>query len=119
MEQDARPGGLLAWQWSLYDQGHRDRGNLVLHLCTVPWFMLGTLTVLATPLLGPLGGLGLLPMVLAVALQGRGHGREGVPPVPFRGPLDVVLRIFCEQWITFPRFVLSGKLARAYRDAGR
>lgn len=113
---DARPDGLLAWQWSLYPQGHRNRANLLLHVGTVPWFMAGTLAVLATPFLGPWGALGLLPMVLAVAIQGRGHAREGSPPVPFRGPLDVVLRIFCEQWITFPRFVLSGGLSRALRD---
>jgi hypothetical protein len=37
--------------------------------------------------------------------------------VPFEGPLDVLSRIVLEQWITFPRFVLSGSFARAWRDA--
>lgn len=87
----------------------------MLHVLTVPWFLAGNVALLATPLVGPWGALGLVPMVLAVALQGRGHGREATPPVPFRGPLDVVVRIFCEQWITFPRFVLSGGLGRALR----
>jgi hypothetical protein len=54
-------------------------------------------------------------MVGAVALQGRGHRLEGVAPIPFRGPIDVVSRIFVEQWVTFPRYVLSGGLARAWR----
>jgi hypothetical protein len=38
-----------------------------------------------------------------------------VKPVPFRGPLDVLVRIFAEQFVTFPRFVLTGGLARAWR----
>ena len=50
----------------------------------------------------------------AVAAQGRGHGREAVRPVPFRGAADVAVRIVVEQWVTFPRFVLSGGFARAW-----
>ena len=38
-------------------------------------------------------------------------------PIPFRGPIDVGSRIFVEQWVTFPRFVLSGGLAQAWRAA--
>ncbi|HEX6239498.1 MAG TPA: hypothetical protein VFZ61_01340, partial [Polyangiales bacterium] len=56
-----------------------------------------------------------LAMLLAMAAQGSGHRHEANPPPPFRGPLDVVLRIFAEQWITWPRFVLSGGLRRALR----
>ena len=114
---DPRPEGLLAWQWSLYRDGHRDHGNLVIHLLTVPIFWAGTLAV---PLaaLGPwwLAPAGLGAMVTAVASQGRGHRREKTEPVPFRGPLDVVARLFAEQWITFPRYLLSGALARRWRD---
>jgi hypothetical protein len=29
--------------------------------------------------------------------------------------MDVVARIFAEQWITFPRYVMSGELARTLR----
>jgi hypothetical protein len=53
-----------------------------------------------------------------MALQGRGHRGELVHPVPFAGPVDVVSRIFAEQLITFPRFVLSGQFARAWRESG-
>jgi len=31
-----REGGLLAWQWSQYVPGHRDRRNLLVHILTVP-----------------------------------------------------------------------------------
>ena len=117
MTEPERPGGLLAWQWSLYPDGHRDAANLAIHALTVPLFMAGTLAVVGTPILGPLGLVGLLAMGLAVALQGRGHRREASAPVAFRGPPDVVARLFVEQWVTFPRYVLSGEFARAWRRA--
>lgn len=57
-------------------------------------------------------------MAAAVAAQGRGHAREATRPVPFRGAADVAVRIVVEQWVTFPRFVLSGGFAAAWRAAG-
>ena len=109
---------LLAWQWDLYAEGHRDRRNLLIHAATVPLFDAGTLLALASPWLGPSALAGLLLLPLAMALQGRGHRGERVGPVPFAGPVDVASRIFAEQLITFPRFVLSGRFARAWRESG-
>jgi len=51
-------------------------------------------------------------------LEGRGHARESERPTPFDGPLDFASRFFVEQWITFPRFVLSGGWRRNLRAAG-
>ncbi len=114
---DERPGGLLAWQYRHYPEFHGHRGNLLLHVLTVPVFQLGTVLLLSGPFWGAgwfsLAGLG--AMAGAMVTQGRGHAREKNPPVPFRGPLDVAARIFAEQWLAFPRFVLSGGLARAWR----
>ncbi len=111
-----RTEGLLAWQWKHYPANHRDRRNLLLHGLTVPLFQVGTLLLATAPFASPWGALpGLLGMVGAVALQGRGHRIETAPPAPFRGPFDVVARLFVEQWVTFPRFVLSGDFARAWR----
>jgi hypothetical protein len=56
-------------------------------------------------------------MVVSVALQGRGHRQEPVPPEPFSGPVNAVARLFFEQWVTFPRFVISGAWLRAVRTA--
>jgi len=56
-------------------------------------------------------------MLAAVASQGRGHAMEAARPVAFRGPADFVARFFVEQWVTFPRFVLSGGFAQAWRRA--
>jgi hypothetical protein len=112
-----RPDGLLAWQLASYTASHHDRRNLVLHVVTTPIFMLGTVTVLAAPAISFwLAPAGLLAMVAAIAIQRRGHALEPQAPAPFAGPRDVLARIFAEQWITFPRYVLSGGFARAWRD---
>lgn len=113
-----REAGLLHWQWSIYAAGHRDRRNLLVHAATVPVFMSGTVAVALAVVAGPwAAAAGAAAMVGAMALQGRTHRLEGTPPVPFRGPGDVVLRILAEQWITFPRFVLTGGFARSWREA--
>lgn len=59
----------------------------------------------------------LVVMVVSMALQGRGHRIEAVPPEPFTSAGNAVARIFLEQWVTFPRFVVSGGWIRALRDA--
>jgi hypothetical protein len=108
--------GLLARQWAGYGQAHEDRRNLVIHLVTVPVFMAGTVAIVAAPFVsGWLALAGVGGMFAAMAAQGRGHGFEHTRPAPFRSRLDFVLRLFAEQWITFPRFVLSGGAARALR----
>jgi hypothetical protein len=61
------------------------------------------------------GGFWLTGMVLSIALQGRGHKREAIPPDPFTGPGNAIARIFLEQWVTFPRFLLSGGWSEAFR----
>jgi hypothetical protein len=107
---------LLAWQWKIYPGTHRDRRNLLVHAGTMPLFAAGLLLALATPWLGPLALAGLALLPLAMVAQGRGHRLESAPPAPFTGPSDVISRIFVEQLITFPRFVLSGQFARAWRE---
>jgi len=108
---------LLAWQWRLYRDNHQDRRNLVIHLVTWPLFVGGLAGLLAAIPTGQwwLLAAGPFAMFLAMALQGRGHKHETVPPVPFRGPGDVVKRIFAEQLITFPRYLFSGRAFAAMR----
>jgi hypothetical protein len=62
-----------------------------------------------------LATIGLACMIVSVALQGRGHKIEETPPEPFTGMGNAFAPIFLEQWITFPRFVLSGSWSRALR----
>ena len=101
---------LLRWQWQGYPRYHRSRSNLLIHIVVVPLFLLGNVVVLAALVERTWGvaAAAIVGMVLSVALQGRGHKQEPVPPEPFTGPGNAMLRIFCEQWVTFPRFVLSG-----------
>jgi uncharacterized membrane protein YGL010W len=110
--------GLLARQFAGYPDAHGDRRNLLIHLLTVPAFILGNCAALAAPFTSgwlALGGIALT--ATAFGLQGRGHGFESKRPAPFSGPGNAVVRILGEQWITFPRFVLSGGFLRAWREA--
>lgn len=108
---------LLRWQWAGYPRYHQNRFNLLLHIFVVPLFLLGSTTIVAAAFqrswLLALGGAVL--MVASISIQGRGHRHEPTPPEPFTGPLNAVARIFCEQLVTFPRFVLSGGWLRALR----
>ncbi len=108
---------LLRWQWSGYPKYHRSRVNLLVHIVAVPLFLAGNLGLLASLFEGSAvtGAVSLGVMVVSLALQGRGHRREEAPPEPFTTPINAVSRIFLEQWVTFPRFVVSGGWLRALR----
>jgi hypothetical protein len=111
--------GLLAWQWEGYPRYHQSRANLLLHIVLVPAFLAGNVALIVGVIrlswMEALAGLAL--MGFSMALQGRGHRGEAVPPVPFSGPANALGRIFLEQWITFPRFVFTGGWSRALRQA--
>jgi Protein of unknown function (DUF962) len=107
-------GELLEWQWRGYARNHEDRVNLLIHFVAVPLFLAGTLALILSIGFGSptLAATALASMILSLVLEGIGHKREANPPVPFAGPWDFVRRYFVEQWITFPRFVLSGAWLR-------
>jgi hypothetical protein len=116
-----REGGLLAWQFRDYAERHRDKLSLWLHLYAVPMFIAGVLGVLLNVLSASLVGVAasFVLVLLSFGLQAIGHRREAMPPVPFDGPGDFLKRLFAEQFITFPRFVLSGGWMRnVTRPAG-
>ena len=110
---------LLAWQWNDYAAKHRSRGNLLVHLVGVPLFQAGTvILVVGVGIQSALGiGIAVACLAAAVVIEGRGHARERETPAPFDGPLDFASRFVVEQWITFPRFVLSGAWRRNFRAA--
>jgi len=117
MEIDISVVELLRWQYAGYAKFHLSRANLLLHIVVVPLFILSNVALLVS-----LVKLAWLPAAIAaglmgtsMALQGRGHGREQLPPEPFTGAMNVISRIVLEQWITFPRFVFSGGWLRALR----
>ncbi len=110
-------GQLLRWQWEGYPRYHQSRANLLIHIVAVPLFLLGTIALVAAVLQLSLVLLAVAIgcIVVAVALEGRGHRLEPVSPEPFSGPLNFVSRLFFEQWVTFPRFFLSGGWGAALR----
>lgn len=108
---------LLRWQWSGYPRYHHSRANLLIHVVVVPLFLVGNVGLVAALVERSLvlGLTSLIAMVVSVALQGRGHRQEDIPPEPFTSHTNAVSRIFLEQWVTFPRFVISGGWLRALR----
>ncbi len=120
----ARDGGLLAWQWDTYARNHCDRLNLLLHFVSVPMFIAGALATVSGLVHGRwlAAAIAFAVMLSAFALQAIGHKREAQAPIPFDGPGDFLGRVFIEQFITFPRFILSGRwirqLAQGERNRG-
>jgi hypothetical protein len=112
-------GELLRWQWDGYARYHHSRVNLLIHIVAVPVFLLATVGTVMALLQQSLwlGIVSIAAAVVSLALQGRGHKQEQVSPEPFTGPANAISRIFLEQWVTFPRFVLSGGWAHALREA--
>lgn len=110
---------LLRWQWEGYPQYHRNRVNLLLHLFVVPLFWLGTLLLIAAVVKSDWADLaaGAACFVVSVVVQGRGHKLEPMPPAPFASPWNFLARLFLEQWITFPRFLLTGSWWRSFKQA--
>jgi len=109
----------VRWQWQGYPRYHRSRANLLLHIIAVPVFLVANIAlVVAITRASRVAALvAVVAMVASIAAQGRGHTWEPVAPEPFSSPFNAVARIFCEQWVTFPRFVLSGGWSRALHDA--
>ena len=110
---------LLRWQWEGYPRYHRSRANLLLHIVVVPLFIVANVTAVVALVERAwlLAVIAIASMVVSVALQGRGHRLEPTPPEPFTSPANAVSRMFLEQWVTFPRFVLSGGWSHAMRAA--
>ena len=115
------PAQLLQWQWEGYPRYHRSRANLLVHIVAVPLFLAANIALVVASLRGSVtgGAAGLIGMVVALALQGRGHRTEQNPPEPFTSAMNAAARLFLEQWITFPRFLLSGGWLRALRGSAR
>jgi hypothetical protein len=110
---------LLSWQWEGYPRFHRDRVNLAIHIVAVPSFI-ASFVVLAASLATirwVVAAASLLTLAVAFLVQGMAHDREVTPAIPFAGLTDAVTRILAEQFITFPRFVLTGAWSAAFRNA--
>lgn len=113
-----RHPNLLAWQWQGYAANHRNSTNLALHIIAVPLFVLATVILVSGLLQLSLSSiaLGVIGIVASLAIQGRGHKLEEQAPEPFTDRQDAIGRLLAEQFVTFPRFVLSGAWWRAWKN---
>ncbi|MEZ5701128.1 MAG: Mpo1-like protein [Burkholderiaceae bacterium] len=111
------PGELLRWQWEGYPKYHAAKLNLLIHIVAVPGFLVGNLLLVLMLAEGQWGRAAgaLLLMAVSFLAQGVGHAKETHPAEPFTSPLNAIGRIFLEQWVTFPRFVLTGGWGKALR----
>jgi phage terminase small subunit len=97
-----------------YAATHRHPSNLLLHLIAVPLFIVASLLLLS----GLLGAsllpvvLGAIGLVAALALQRQGHKLEEQEADTDQECLQELL---LQQFVTFPRFILSGDWWRAWR----
>ncbi len=92
----------------------------MLHLVVKPLFMSATLLAVyaAAGLSLPALAAATPCFMVSVIQQGRGHKLESTPPEPFKGVLDFVVRPCAGQWITFPRFFLTGEWFENLSNAG-
>ena len=98
-----------------YARVHQYPLNLLIHVLTVPLFVVGTTGFLVFLITGYYVNsiLSIAVPLLALALQGIGHRLEEHRPEPFKGPKDFITRIFTEQYYRFWVFLyykLLGKL---------
>ena len=113
-------------QWSDYPQRHRNRTSLLIHIVAVPVLWLGAFQVLGGVLLMLLGVPGAFGMLIWAAVliggslfaQGRGHAMEAIPPEKVADWQDFARRALAEQFVNFPRFVLTGLWLRNLKGAG-
>ena len=112
---------LAEWQWLDYGQYHQTRRNLLLHVVAVPAFLFGNVVVLAGIFAWTwwMSLAGVVISAVSFGVQGLGHKGEPVPPVPFKGPANLLARMVTEQWVTFPRFLLSGQWGENLRRSSR
>ncbi|MGQ0587687.1 MAG: Mpo1-like protein [Gammaproteobacteria bacterium] len=114
---------VAAEQWRDYPERHQNRTNLLIHIVTVPLVWFAALQVFAGLVL-MLVGVGGLKMwvsaaiLVAIALfaQSYGNGMEAKKSAPPTNPKDFAMHAAAEQFITFPRFVLSGGWLRNFQS---
>ncbi|MES1200944.1 MAG: terminase [Pseudomonadota bacterium] len=102
-----------------YPRVHRSHVILRIHLLAVPMFWAGLLALLiaAITLTPSAAWLGAGLLLLSVLLQRWAHAREPEQPIPFKSPLEFLIRITTENLYVFPRWVLNGGWKKAWEAA--
>ena len=112
-------------QWSDYAERHRDKTHLMLKIVAVPlvWLAViqafGALLLLLLPGVSGFGALVWALVMVAIGgfLQVRGATMETVKSRPFAMNKDYALWFAADNFVNFPRFVLTGDWLKALKGA--
>jgi len=110
---------LILHQVSGYSEFHQSKLNLWIHIVAVPIFIICFVTLVFGLIVldEKVVLISLVLMVISIISQGIGHKKEGVPPEPFSGLSNFIVRIVLEQVYTFPKFVFSGSWHTSVRSS--
>ena len=102
-----------------YENFHQNKKNLLIHILTVPVFILGNLSMAIALFQGELL-LAVLSFGVAMAglgIQAKSHRLEPNKVAPFLGALDFFKRIYTEQFITFPTYLISPEFRSHWKNS--
>ena len=106
---------VLDQQWNGYEERHRNKANLLIHIVTVPLVWFAALQVFGGLILMLIGVGGLkmwiyaaILVTIALVAQRQGNAMEQAKTVAPANPKDFAIHAAAEQFVTFPRFVLTG-----------
>lgn len=116
---------LIESQWSDYSTRHRKRNHLLIQIVAVPLFWLASIQVLGALLLMLMGvphGFRMLLWAavligLSLGAQAVGRSLEYGAAQPAVSPIEFARRTLVEQFVTFPRFLLTGGWLRNLKAA--
>ncbi|NVK39734.1 MAG: terminase [Oceanospirillaceae bacterium] len=112
---------LLEYQSKGYRKVHSARLNLMIHIIAVPFFVIGVLALVFSLInLSSVNAIAsILTIILSFGAQGFGHSKEEFAAEPFSSPKQAVVRIFLEQFITFPKYVIFGGWYSAFKSSNK
>jgi len=113
-------------QWNTYAERHRNKTHLMIKVVAVPFVWIaviqafGALLLMLMPNVSGLGTLlwALLMAALSLFLQSRGASMESAKSPPFVLTKGYAQWLAADQFVNFPRFVLTGEWLNALKGAG-
>lgn len=102
-----------------YRRVHSTKSNLLIHLVTVPLFVMSAVLWVLALLVGAIPAVMVwtVTAIIAVMLQRHGHRREPESQPEVTGALAIAGQWFAEQFVIFPWFVVSGGWLKQWREA--
>jgi hypothetical protein len=107
---------LLAWAWRETSPVHKNSTNLLIHIIAVPLFVFGHVLLVAGIFINPWLLVGaFVSIVVCLVAQKIGHSREQTQVAAFAGTVDLLRRVYAEQFCNFWRFLFSGQWYASFK----